>query len=284
VYVEPSALDRLDAIDRHRLAAHAVAVQRPGVVFAGVTAAVLSDLPCVGARFGEVTVLAPGGSGRRRNGVRELVRGGVDARSITGGGLATTSLVDTLLEVARSQSLLTALVMVDAALYRPRTGAGSRCTIDELRARFAELLPFPSSRKVSAVLDRATDLAETPLETMSRVRVDEFGFPEPVLQFEVLRPRSGRLAYLDLAWPEHGIWGEADGAGKYLGGGAEGRSPAEVVREEKRREDEVRSATGWRCVRWDWMEAWRGDPLRRALVEAGLPLRPRRPRRARDAG
>lgn len=217
--------------------------------------------------------------------MHEIVREPIEPRQLASGCLVTP-IIDTLIEVARSQPLLTALTMVDAALHRPRSGVAPRCTVEELHARFEELLPFPSSRKVAAVLTRATDLAETPLETLSRVQISEFGFPEPTLQFEVVRSGSGRTAFLDLAWPEHGVWGEADGAGKYAGGGspegtdAVGRTPAEVVREEKRREDEVRAATGWRCVRWDWSDAWHGEPLRRALVEAGLPQHARRQRRA----
>jgi hypothetical protein len=136
--------------------------------------------------------------------------------------------------------------------------------------------PFPGSRRVAAVLERATHLAETPLETLSRVRFEELGFPAPELQRSVMRRRSGSLAFLDFAWPEHRVWGEADGNGKYLGDtGPNGdrRSSAEIVREEKAREDEVRAATGWACARWDWSDAWKGDPLRDILLGAGLPRR-----------
>lgn len=273
VYV-PTGFDELPALERHRARAFAVAHQRPGVVFAGFTAAVLLGMPVVGGVPDEIVVLARRTSGRRRNGVVEIVRprGGHVG---TTDGVMTTSRVDTLLEVARTRPLLTALAMVDAALYRPRFGdAGAECTIEELRQAFVAMLPFPGSRRVGVVLDRATHLAETPLETLSRVRIDELGFPQPELQRSVWRPRSRSLAFLDFAWPEYGVWGEADGDGKYLGNArrsGDTRFAAEIVRDEKARENEVRAATSWACARWDWAEAWKSGPLRDILLEAGLP-------------
>lgn len=273
VYV-PTGFDELPAVEQHRTRAYAVAHQRPGVVFAGLTAAVLLDMPVVGGVPDQIVVLARRGSGRRRNGVVEIVRQS-GARVSTADGIMTTSRLDTLLEVARTRPLLTALAMVDAELYRPRVGdAGARCTIEELREAFAGMLPFPGSRMVRAVLERATHLAETPLETLSRVRIEELGFPEPELQWSVRRSGSGSLAFLDFAWPEYGVWGEADGDGKYLGNArrnGDQRSAAEIVRDEKARENEVRAATSWACARWDWAEAWKSGPLREILLQAGLP-------------
>lgn len=273
VYV-PAGFEELPAVEQHRARAFAVAHQRPGVVFAGFTAAVLQGMPVVGGVPREVVVLATKRSGRRRNGVVEIVRRS-STHVMTGDGVLTTSRVDTLLEVARTRPLLTALAMVDADLYRPRFGeAGAKCTIEELRQAFAAMLPFPGSRRVAGVLDRATHLAETPLETLSRLRIEELGFPEPELQRAVRRSGSGSLAFLDFAWPEYGIWGEADGDGKYLGNArrnGDRRSAAEIVRDEKARENEVRAATSWACARWDWSEAWKSGPLRDILLQAGLP-------------
>jgi hypothetical protein len=273
VYV-PAGFEQLSALERHRARAFAVAHQRPGVVFAGFTAAVLLGMPVVGEVPDDVVVLARRASGRRRNGVVEIVRAS-GVHVTTADGATTTSRIDTLLEVARTRPLLTALTMLDAELYVPRFGdAGARCSIEELHQTFTAKLRFPGSRRVAAVLDRATHLAETPLETLSRVRIAELGFPEPELQRSVRRSGSGSLAFLDFAWPEHGVWGEADGDGKYLGNAKRNgdlRSTAEIVRDEKMRENEVRAATNWACARWDWAEAWKSGPLRDILLQAGLP-------------
>lgn len=275
VYLESDRLESASGVELHRVRAHAVAQQRGNVVFAGITAAILSGLPVVGRVPEEIVVLAHGTSGRRRNGVVELVRprGDVQANS---DGIVTTGLVDTLLEVARSHPGLMALTMLDAALHAPRLGVREpRCTIDQLRERAVGLHPFPGCPRVMALLGRATHLAETPLETLSRVRFDEIGFPAPQLQLAVGRQRDEARAYLDFAWPEHGVWGEADGVGKYLGGArahGDPRTAADVVVDEKRREDDVRAATGWTCARWGWQEAWQTAPLRRVLLQAGLPI------------
>lgn len=274
VYLPSASLEEMSAAERYRTLAFAVAQQRPGAVFAGFTAAVLHGMPVVGGVPDHIVVLATRASGRRGNGVVEIVRRG-RAPVMTSDGVMMTSLVDTLLEVARTRSLLTALTMVDAALYLPRFGDDAAlCTMEELRTAFAAMLPFPGSRRVAAVLDRATHLAETPLETLSRVRIEELGFPSPELQRPVMRPRSRSLAFLDFAWPDHGVWGEADGDGKYLGNArrtGDRRPAAQIVRDEKARENEVRAATRWACARWDWAEAWKSGPLRDILREAGLP-------------
>lgn len=279
VYLESERLREMSIVELHRVRAHAVAQQRPQVVFAGITAAILSGLPVVGRVPDGIVVLSASASGRRRNGVVEVVRPTAET-SVNPDGIVTTGLVDTLIEVARTQPSLMALTMLDAALHAPRFGDRKpRCTIDELRDRAAGLQRFPGCRRVMALLDRATDLSETPLETLSRVRFDEIGFPAPQLQFSVIRPGDGPRAYLDFAWPEYGVWGEADGAGKYLGSArahGDSRPAADVVLDEKRREDEVRAATRWTCARWGWQEAWRTVPLRNVLLRAGLPIVRRR--------
>jgi hypothetical protein len=275
IYVQSSRHKAMSSVERHRTGAFAVALQRPGVVLAGFTAAVLLGMPIVGRVPSDISVLASGTSGRRRNGVVEIVRR-TGAPILTADGIAVTSLVDTLIEVARTRPLLTALTMLDAALWVPRFGsAGPMTTMGDVRAAFDALRPFPGSRRVTAVLDRATHLAETPLETLSRVRIEELGFPKPELQVPVTRPRGHGTAFLDFAWPAHGVWGEADGGGKYLGSANDdddARTPADIVRDEKARENDIRAVTRWACGRWEWDEAWKANTLRIILLDAGLPL------------
>jgi hypothetical protein len=253
--------------DRHLLTAFAAAAQRDDPVFAGYTSALLHGMPAVGAIPSQVTFLAAGASGRIRNGVVELGRRG-DTVVETRGGVRLTSLADAVLEVGRRSPLVTALAMVDAAIGRRFEGdRRPGCTLDELLAILDRRRPFRGSRRTAAVLARADPLAESPLESLSRLRIEEHGFPPPLSQHEV-RLADGRIARLDFAWPGIGVWGEADGVGKY--GTSSQRSAATVI-DEKRREDAIRAITGWRCVRWGWREAWRGVPLARSLLDAGLP-------------
>ncbi|WP_419818478.1 hypothetical protein [Glaciibacter flavus] len=281
VYIAAQTLELSGPAERHRALALAVGHQRVAPVFAGFTAAVLWGLPVVGATPTEVFLLSPSTSGRRRGGVVEFARTRrIDL--VQSDGFTLTSLPDTLIDVARTMPHLTALVMLDAALHRDRFSTDEPLTtIDELRERFAARLPFPGSRKVAALLDMATEDADSPLETLSRWRARELGFPEPELQRRVWIPSLGMYVYLDLAWPEFGVWGEADGAGKYLGAfSADGqdRLAADVVLDEKRRENAVRRTTRWNCARWGWPEAWNPPAFRSILLEAGLPILGRRPR------
>jgi len=275
VYTPVGADPPLRGAGRHVLTAFAAAAQRDDPVFAGYTAALLHGMPAVGAIPAQVTFLAGGASGRIRNGVIELGRR-ADTVVETIGGLRLTSLAEAVLEVGRRSPLVTALAMVDAAIGRRAEDDRRRsCTLDELVALLDRRRPFRGSRRVAAALARADPFAESPLESVSRLRFEEHGFPPPRSQFEV-RLTDGRTARLDFAWPALGVWGEADGLGKYGGGGP---LAAATVIEEKRREDAIRAITGWRCVRWGWRDAWRGVPLARLLLDAGLPTSGRSRRR-----
>jgi hypothetical protein len=260
----------LTALEVHRTRAFAVDHQREAPVFAAQTAAVLHRLPFIGSPPEEIFVLAGGSSGRRRNGVIEIARRGDEAVVHLGGRLVT-SVAETVVEVARRMPLRTALIMADAALAAPRYGdTQARCTMDELRDIVAGRSRFRGVRAVEAMLARCTTKAESPLESLSRLQIEEAGFPTPELQLPVLLPSRGTYAFLDFAWPAHGIWGEADGRRKYLGD-ADAKTAADLVIREKRREDQIRAATGWRCARWDWRDAWDGGRLRDILRQAGLP-------------
>ncbi|BDZ53633.1 hypothetical protein GCM10025870_07060 [Agromyces marinus] len=277
VYVDRERYEGAGPLRRYRDRAIAVALQRRSPVFAGFTAAVLHGLPSVGRLPGEIFLLAGGPSGRRRNGVVEIARTGAE-RLVEIDDWAAVDVVDAVIDVAKRMPLLTALVMADAALHAPRFGEKPpRCTSDDLRAAYQARMPFPASSAVRAVIERAVPDADTPIETLSRLRFEELGVPAPLRQFAVPLPRLGRVVHLDFAWPELGVWGEADGAEKY----GSGPEAARVVRAEKLREDEIRAETGWRCARWSWRDAWDRAPLRDILSRAGVrrnhsiaPVRP----------
>lgn len=271
VYAAAAVHEGRGAAERYLDRAYAVGLQRREPIFAGFTAAVLHGLPVVGGFPEEIFVYAGGSSGRRRNGVVEIPRReGEEIVEIDGS--QASSLADTLIEVARRMPLLSALVMADAALAQPRFGSSTpRCTLDQLRAKYGERLPFRSSCAVAAVLERTTSSADTPLETVSRLRIEELGYPTPLLQHAVHLPGRARPVFLDFAWPDQGVWGEADGLGKYAASDSvDARGAAESVIAEKRREDEIRLATGWRCARWEWRDAWHSDRLDAILRRVGL--------------
>ena len=96
------------------------------------------------------------------------------------------------------------------------------------------------------------------------------GLPKPTLQ-ACFHDDDGLIGYTDFCWREFGVVGEFDGKVKYRKPEyLQGRDPAEVVIEEKIREDRLR-ALGLKVVRWTWATANSPNQLRSRLVAAGLP-------------
>ena len=83
--------------------------------------------------------------------------------------------------------------------------------------------------------------SESPLESLSRVGIHRSGLPTPLCGYEIRVDASTYWA--DFAWPELGVIGEADGAGKYEFDGS-------LARQEERQKTLERA--GWIVVRWTW--------------------------------
>lgn len=98
---------------------------------------------------------------------------------------------------------------------------------------------------VRAVLPLVRSGAQTPLESLSRVRLVACGLPEPSLQVPFY-DSDGLIGIVDMYWEELGVIGEADGLLKY-------RTGADLIAE-KRREDRLRRQKP--VVRWDWTQMW----------------------------
>ena len=251
--------------------ASAYALERP--VYTSYSAAALMGLPIVGAWPDSVYVMSRDRQGSRRRGVITVARAHEPA-VVRVGGLVATSVEFTLVQLCRHASL-------GAAWSRrmPRSGAarpgcttaphdaGSACR----RARSAHAVS--GSRRTEAVLRRAVTAAETPLETVSRLVIEELGFAAPTLQHELWLPELGRRAHLDFHWPSIGVAGEADGHGKSLG--VRGEASVDAIIDEKDREDAIRAQLHG-FARWDWEDIWRREPLRAKLVRAGVPIVRRR--------
>ncbi|WP_308467602.1 hypothetical protein [Rathayibacter soli] len=277
VYTDAAAFAQLDDTASYRTRVLATLALRPDAVVTSYSAAVFLGLPMIGKWPKEVYLLSGTSSGRRRNGVVELGRRGGESIVETDGRLMT-SIPYTLLHICRTARFVSALAIVDAAVHIDRFDrTPALITIAELAAYAAEQLPFPGSIRAARVLRNATTLADNSFETLSRVAIDELGFPQPILQHKLYLPLSNRYVFTDFAWLEHALAGEADGLGKYLGGGpGPVKDPAQTVIEEKQREDEIRGL-GLAVARWGWKDALRRTPLKAILLQKGLPL-VRRPR------
>jgi hypothetical protein len=129
-----------------------------------------------------------------------------------------------------------AVATLDAAIWADAAG------LDAL-ARAAG--GMPGARGIGTVreaLPRVRSGAQSPLESLSRVRNCDRGVPEPELQV-ALHDESGLIGVVDMLWRRHRVIGEADGKAKYL--------TRDDLIAEKVREDRLRDL-GFRVVRWTW--------------------------------
>lgn len=261
---------------RYLLRIRAAALVSDGpLVFAGGSAAVAWGLPVVG-RWPEVpVVIADRAAGGRS--ARSLVRRceGIPSEVWNVDGLAVTSLSRTVLDVARFGDGETAIAMLDRAFAtKPETTRGALAMVvekNELLRELGELGTVAGFAKARVRIEFADGDSGSVGESVSRVVIARSRFPRPVLQ-QVFRDEVGRM-FVDFWWPDYNLAGEFDGKGKYLRDEyTQGRSTAQIVLEEKAREDRLRRL-GPSVVRWDWAEARSQSALRRILLRAGLTHR-----------
>jgi hypothetical protein len=272
VYVESARWAGATPEERHRATVRAVAKLRPEVVFGGISAALTWHRPLLGT-----TPTRPEGvvfdesGGRSNHGVQTRTTSTpFDIEFVD--GIAVTGLARALVDVGRFRRFSTAVAMLDHGLGASVAGeefpATARVALPELEAELARGTHVGRARARLA-LDFADAGAGSPGETLSRIEIARGGFPRPCLQQE-FRDAQGLIGYADFFWEEFRVIGEFDGHGKYLRDEfLRGRTIAEVVAAEKRREDRLR-ALGFLVVRWEWADLMTPQRLYLKLLDAGL--------------
>jgi hypothetical protein len=125
-------------------------------------------------------------------------------------GRPTTSPAWTAIEVARSLRRPRALATLDAAL---RSGT---CGRDELRRVLKQHAGRRGVVAARELLESASPLAESPMESEARLVMIDGGLPPPMLQYEIV-DRNGEKWRLDFAWPELRVAAEYDGVDWHSG-------------------------------------------------------------------
>ncbi|WP_346621153.1 type IV toxin-antitoxin system AbiEi family antitoxin domain-containing protein [Blastococcus montanus] len=148
------------------------------------------------------------------------------------GPFTVTGVARTLVDCAREWSLVDAVVSIDAAIFEERV---RRSDLTDVVLRQSHWLGIGAAARAVGLSDGR---AESPLETRGRLAMLEAGLPRPELQVELHGPR-GFVARVDAWYADAGVAVEFDGCVKYDEPRG-GRTPAEVAREEKRREDRIR--------------------------------------------
>ncbi|WP_188757145.1 hypothetical protein [Microbacterium album] len=264
VYAPSHLWDPLPPWQRYLARVHAHALKCPNAVYCLESAAVLLGLPVTGS-LAEIHVLSRSTAGRRVGDVRLHVTS-EERDVVSEGGLLLLSAEDTAVDLARHRHPAVALMAADATLrLTGRSDPGVLADTNESRA---------SSRgraRARWAIERATPLAETALESLSRAIVEWLGFPEPELQVAFPAADGGEYRS-DMYWRGPDVIGEADGRIKY--DGTFGDDSRRLWRE-KRREDELRRAAAG-FARWGAEEVNDPPQLEAILLGAGVPrVRPR---------
>ena len=212
-------------------------------------------------------------NGRSIPGLRRHRSGGIVTTELRS-DLRVTSLARTVVDVACTGSLRTAVVVVDAALSGLKLDDGRwwrrPLATAELSAELESRESARGSHQAGWAIRFGDALSGSPGESVSRLTMFQIGCPPPVLQQVFRDDRGVFVARTDFWWPGVNLVGEFDGRGKYMRSDlATGRSPAQVVVDEKIREDALR-ALGHGVVRWVWEDAVSPQALRVKLTRAGL--------------
>lgn len=249
-YCHRDVWEQLSSTDRHLARAHAAYDLTPGNVALSHLSA-LAHYGCpmwnVDLKFVHLTRL-DGGRSRREGGVAHH-RGHLPESQVVEEArrwvtCPTRSAVDGL----SLMNVESGMVSGDWMLHQGLT------SFEELWTLKTEMNQWPDTRTLEITLRLLDGRSESVGESRGRYLFWWLGLPRPELQYEVF-DRSGRLvAVTDFAWPEQGIYGEFDGKVKYGRLLKPGQDPGDVVFAEKRREDDVRRATGGTMVRWVWSE------------------------------
>jgi hypothetical protein len=276
-YTQAAVWEELDRDQRYAMKVRAASLSRGrSLPLSHQSAAVLWRLPLLIPWPNDVHFLTERATGGRSDpGVRKHAVGFDDWDVEMLDGVLVTSVARTVIELATVVDIRSAVAAADRALAVDRTGRTTpltdRATLLETWHR---MLPFRGSVRARTAIEFASPLSGSPDESASRVTIALAGLPDPVLQHPFVI--DGRDVFTDFFWPKERGVGESDGKVKYYDPAMRaGLSPADVVYEEKLREDAIRrQVSGF--VRWDHATGMSVPRLTARLAHLGLvPGRPR---------
>jgi predicted transcriptional regulator of viral defense system len=219
---------------RHRLECYAVLLDlaRPFAAVSHVSAARLWGFPVRRGLDPTVRLTDPGLWRRGHN--FHMTRAPLSDHDVTTSGpLRLTSAARTLVDCAREWDVEDAVVAIDAALLAGLTTPEQLVHVAAAQRRWRGV---PDAVRAVQLADGR---AESALETRGRLRMVGAGLPSPELQVEIRT--GGRLVAVVDAWfDDVAVAVEFDGRVKYTDPWR-GRSPEQVLWDEKRREDELRA-------------------------------------------
>ena len=243
VYAPAELVSSVAATDRGALAlraAAALATLGPQAVASHDTAARLQGLALIGRVPAGIAITRVPGSGSRESGPGVRVHNAALPACHVGqcDGVPVTSAARTVLDLARCLPYRAGVVVADSALRKKRT------TKPELQAVLECCRRWPGLQRAAEVVAFADSLAESPLESISRVAFAGCGLPPPQLQ-ALLGADGFVIARVDFYWDRFRTVAEADGEMKY-----ESKFAAS---HQLRRDADLRDA-GFEVVHFGWRD------------------------------
>ena len=282
VFVDAAEWPEVSERDKYLLRMRAVAATRKvAPVFSHQSAAILWGLPMIGSLPREVHLMAAGRRGvHSKNGVAWHHDRLGDDDVVECDGMHVTSLLRTLVDLARTSPFLSAVTSLDVGtksrFLLPNGAEASGISREEVIDRLAADGPVAGSRAARIAVTFSDNRSGSPGESLSRGQIFLCGFPVPELQVSFVSP-AGIEDIVDYRWQQKQgagtlrLLGEFDGYVKYTRNEfTDGRPIEEIVWTEKQREDRLRATTQHGMARWIWDVALRAQNLRTLLLEAGL--------------
>ena len=228
-----------DPVGEHALRlASVLAVANPSDVGSHHTAAVIHGLDRLGQCPPDVAVTRPpGGSQKSRSGVHLHVSALPSEHVTVREGIRLTSVARTVVDLARTSSFRSGVVVADSAL---RSKQASKA---ELLSVVKECVRWPGIGQARLVVEFSDGRSESALESISRVAFRDQGLPAPELQAWVGGAAEGVIGRADFLWRQYRTIGEADGALKY-------KDTARAISQLRR--DELLRAAGFQVVHFTW--------------------------------
>ena len=239
---EPTGLRSADNTTRLTRAAAALALVNPRLPISHSSAGALMDLPLVDVPSRVCVTTPRGARGRRAAVTGAHVHHAALSRAdrYRANRILVTSPARTVIDVGRESGVDAAVVTADAALRRQLT------TKHQLSTALGACIGWPGVRAAARAISLADPRSESPLESLSRLRIVDAGLPTPELQPRIFDPAGRFLGRVDFYWDEFGVIGEADGLLKF----DEDRT---ALRKEKVRQGLLEDA-GLIAVRWGWVD------------------------------
>jgi hypothetical protein len=235
--------------------AQASALTCPRATVSHVAAAIAYRVPTIG-QLGKPCLTVPSGTALRDLAHIHLHRATLpDDGVVLLGDLRVTTPARTVMDIARERGVAAGVVAADYVLHTGLANAS------ELAAAFEVSSCWPGRKAARTTLAFADGAAESPLESLSRLRIAAFGLPAPRPQ-AVLCDEFGRfIGRGDFYWDEFGVVGESDGDLKY------DDDPEAAIVKERRRERGF-CDTGLITVRWGWSDLYEFDKVVKRLQAA----------------